>query len=58
MWHAGAYPLRDFQKTCRVCTQFQNALGIKNWLDLFMGLWSYGDFKLTVSGYLQIFSDS
>jgi len=43
---AGAYPLRDFHKICRVCTAFQDALGVKIWLDLFKGLWSYGGFKL------------
>ena len=43
---AGAYPLRDFHKICRVCTPFENALGFKIWLDLLEGLWSYGDFKL------------
>ena len=26
---AGAYPLRDFHKICRVCTSFQDALGVK-----------------------------
>ena len=35
---AGAYPLRDFHKICRVCTSFQDALGIKIWLDLLKGL--------------------
>ena len=47
---AGAYPLRDFQKNCRVCTPFQDALGVKIWLDLLEELWSYGGFKLRVSG--------
>ena len=47
---AGAYPLRDFHKTCRVCTPFQDALAIKIALDLLKGLWSYGGFKLTGSG--------
>ena len=31
---AGAYPLRDFHKICRVCTPFQDALDVKIWLDL------------------------
>ena len=53
---AGAYPLRDFHKICRVCTTFQDALGVKFWWDLLKGLWSYGGFKLTGSGYPQIFS--
>ena len=49
--HAGAYPLRDFQKICRVCTTFQDALGVKILLDLLKGLWSHGGFKLRGSGY-------
>ena len=53
---AGAYPLRDFHKICRVCTSFQDALGVKMWLDLLKALWSYGGFKLMVSGCCQIFS--
>ena len=42
----GACPLRDFHKIYRVCTPFQDALGVKIWLDLLKGLWSYGCFKL------------
>ena len=53
---AGAYPLRDFHKICRVCTPFQDTLAVKIWLDLLEGLWSYGGFKLRVSGFPQIFS--
>ena len=53
---AGAYPLRDFHKICRVCTPFQHGLAVKISLDLLMGLWSYGGFKLTGSGYPQKFS--
>ena len=53
---AGAYPLRNFHKICRVCTSFQGALGVKIWLDLLKGLWSYGGFKLRGSGFPQIFS--
>ena len=53
---AGAYSLRDFHKICKVCTAFQDALGVKIWLDLLKGLWSYGGFKLRVSGFPQIFS--
>jgi len=52
----GAYPLRDFHKICRICTSFQDALGVKIWLDLLKGLWSYGGFKLRGSGFPQIFS--
>ena len=51
----GAYPLRDFHKICRVCNTFQDALGVKIWLDLLKGLWSYGGFKLRGSGFPQIF---
>jgi len=43
---AGAFPLRDFHKICRVCTPFQDALAVKISLDLLKGLWSYGGFKL------------
>jgi len=53
---AGAYPLHDFDKIFRVCTPFQDALGVKISFDLLKGLWSYGGFKLTGSGYPQIFS--
>ena len=35
---AGAYPLRDFHKICRVRTSFQDALGVKISLDLLKGL--------------------
>jgi len=50
------HPLRDFHKICRVCTTFQDALGVKIWLDLLKGLRSYGGFKFMGSGYPQIFS--
>ena len=53
---AGAYPLRDFHKICRMCTSCQDALGFKISLDLLKGLWSYGSFNLMGSGYPQIFS--
>jgi len=53
---AGSYTLRDFHKIHRVCTSFQDALNFKILLDLLKGLWSYGGFKLTGSGYPQIFS--
>ena len=53
---AGAYPLRDFHKICKVCTSFQNTLAVKILLDLLKGLWSYGGFKLRGSGFPQIFS--
>ena len=48
---AGAYPLRDFHKMCRVCTPFQDALGFKISLDLLKELWSYKGFKLRGSDY-------
>ena len=35
---------------------FQDALGVKIWLDLLKGLWSYGGFKLRGSGFPEIFS--
>jgi len=54
--HAVAYPLHDFYKICRICTSFQDALAIKVSLDLLKGLWSYGGFNLTGSGYPQIFN--
>ena len=47
---AGAYPLHDFHTICTVCTSFQDALGVKIFLDLLKRLWSYGGFKLRVSG--------
>jgi len=53
---AGAHPLRDFHKICRVCTPFPDALGVKIWLDLLEGLWSYGGYKLRATGCPQIFS--
>jgi len=43
---AGAYPLCDFHKICRVCTLFQDALAVKIWLDLLEELWSNGGFNL------------
>ena len=51
----GAFPLHDFHKICRVCTSFQDALGVKISLDSVKGLWSYGGFKFRESGY-PIFS--
>jgi len=53
---AGAYPLRNFHKICRVCTLFQDASAAKISLDMLKGLWSYPRFKLRGSGYSQIFS--
>ena len=47
----GAYPFRDFHKICRICTPFQDALGVKIWLDLLEGLWSYRGLKLRRSGF-------
>ena len=54
MWKINAqqgYPLCDFHKISRFCTPFQVALAVKISLDLLEGLWSYGGFKLTGSGY-------
>jgi len=53
---AWAYPLCDFHKICRFCTQFQVALDVKIWLNLLQGFRSYGGFKLRGSGFPQIFS--
>ena len=49
---AGAIPCT----ICSICTSFQDALAIKVSLDLLKGLWSYGGFNLTGSGYPQIYS--
>ena len=35
---AGAYPLRDFHKICRVCTSFQDALGTKIFVGFAQGV--------------------
>ena len=43
---AGAYPLHDIHKICRLCTTFPDVLAVKISLDLLKGLWSYGGFKL------------
>ena len=45
---AMAYPLRDFHKICRICTPFQDALGVRISLDLLKlkRLWSYGGLNL------------
>ena len=43
--------MRDFHKICKVCIPFQDALAVKISLDLLKGLWSYGGFKWTGSGY-------
>jgi len=53
---AGAYPLRDSHKICRVCTLFQDSLAVKISLNLLKGLRSYGGFKLRGFGYTKIFS--
>jgi len=53
---AGAYPLRDFHKICRVCTAFQDALAVKTSLNFLEGLWSYGGFKLRWPGFSPKFS--
>ena len=53
---AAVYPLRDFQNIRRVCTPFEDAIAVQMSLYLLKGLWSYGGFKLRVSGFPQIFS--
>jgi len=61
MWNInapqGRIPCAIFTKFADVCTPFQDALAVKISLDLLKGLWSYGGFKLTGSGYSQISSD-
>ena len=52
---AGAYPLCDFHKICRICTSFQDASAVKVSLNFLKGLWSYRRFNLTGSDYPQIF---
>jgi len=52
----GAYPLSDFHKICRVCTPFQDSLGVKISSNLLKGIWSYRGFKVRVSDYPQIFT--
>jgi len=59
MWYINVpqgVPLRDFHKICIACTPFQDAIAVKILLDSLKGLWSYGGFKMTGSGYPQIFS--
>ena len=53
---AGAYPLHDIHKICRIGTSFKDAFAFKVSLYLLKGLWSYGSFNLTGSGYRQMFS--
>jgi len=53
---AGAYPCRNSHQICKICTPFQDALAVRISLYLLNGLWNYGGFKLTGSGYPQIFS--
>ena len=41
---AGAYPLQDFHKICRVCTSFQDALGVNIFVGFAQGvmeLWGF-----------------
>ena len=52
---AGAYPWRNFHKIYGVCASFRVALAFNISLDLLKELCSYGGFKLTGSGYHQIF---
>ena len=46
-----ALAVKVLHKICRICTLFQDALAVKVSLDLLKGLWSYGCFYLTGSGY-------
>jgi len=43
---AGAYPLRDFHKICRICTLLQNALADKIWMELLKELRNYVGYNL------------
>jgi len=52
---AGAYPLRDFHKICRLSTQFQEVLAVKILLDLLKGYEVMG-FKVDGVWLSQIFS--
>ena len=54
MWNINApqYPLRDFHKICRVCTSFQDALGV--WFA--QGVMELCWFEVEGSGCPQIFS--
>ena len=56
MWNINALQGRIPCTICRICTSFQDALAIRVSLDLLKGLWSYGGFNLTGSGYPQICS--
>ena len=62
MWNinapVGHIPCVICTKICSVCTPFQDVLPVKILLDLLKGLWSYGGFKLSASGYPQICSAS
>ena len=62
MWNINALQGRIH---CAIFTKFAEfgphfrmryALGVKIWLDLPKGLWSYGGFKLRGSGFPRIFS--
>ena len=46
----------QFSQNLQSLYPVSGALAVKISLDLLKGLWSYGAFKLTVSGYPQIFS--
>ena len=60
MWNInapqGRIPCAIFTQFAKICTSFQDALAVKVSLDLLQGLWSYGGFNLTGSGYPHIFS--
>ena len=61
MWNIndpqGRIPCAIFTEFADFVPPFQDALAIKISLDLLKELWSYSGFKLTGSGYPQIFSD-
>ena len=59
MWNInapqGRVPCAIFTKSANFVPRF-SVLAVKISLDLFKGLWSYGGFKVSGSGYTQIFS--
>ena len=59
MWNVNAPQgvlLAQFSQNLHSLYSVSGALAVKISLDLLKELWSYGGFKLTVSGYPQIFS--
>jgi len=61
MWNInapqGRIPCEIFTQFAEFVPRFSCALAVEILLDLLKGLWSYGGFKLTVSGYPQILAN-